>query len=84
MKEKRLHAYDEEFENRERIKKKRLERSIEEVELDCVEQVIRRRKARNERDEEQQAQERLKAKEGMQDFRTDGRIMSLKERFYHK
>ena len=75
---------NERFHNRERMKKKRKERTAEEIELDCVEQLIRRRKARNDRDEEDKIEDNQKSKEGMSLFKTEGRLMPLKARFYQK
>ena len=62
---------------RERMRKKRETRSIEEIEFDCVEQVIRRRKARSDRDKEAYAQDNLVAKKGMQDLNSIGRMMPM-------
>ena len=85
-KEKMRNSYkwNEEHHNKERIKKKRKERSIEEVELDCVEQLIRRRKEREERDDDQHLQDNLKAKEGMRELKTMSRIMPYKKRYFYK
>ena len=78
------YIFNEEFHNRERIKKKRRERTAEEIELDCVEQLIRRRQERKDKDEEGKMEDNLKAKEGMRLLKTEGRMKPFKARFYHK
>ena len=78
------YLYNEKEHDKERIRKKRKERSIEEVELDCVEQLIRRRKARENRDDEKHIEDNLKAKQGMQELKSMCRIMPYKKRYFHK
>ena len=76
--------YNQNMHDKERIRKKRKERSIEEVEFDCVEQLIRRRKARENRDDEKHIEDNLKAKIGMQELKSMCRIMPFKKRYFHK
>ena len=83
-KKRNSYIYNEELHNRERMRKKRKERKAEQIEFDCVEQLIRRRKERKERDEEKEVEDNLKAKEGMRLLKNEGRMMPFKSRFYHK
>ena len=83
-KKRNSYIFNEELHNRERIRKKRKERTAEQIEFDCVEQLIRRRKDRKERDEEKEIKDNIKAREGMRLLKTEGRMMPFKTRFYHK
>ena len=70
--------------DKKRMKKIRKEKTAAERELESVEQLIRRRKVRAERTEEELKIDREKAKAGMKELKTMTRIVPFRNRIYMK
>ena len=84
--EERLRHWDE-MKEMDRKRKRKVRRKMTQVEHEfaCVEQLIRRRKAREDRNEEEHLLDNLKAKKGMKYFKKFGRIKDYKaSRYYNK